>query len=124
MSVVNVKVEYIRKDGYANLKEWMEKEGNEYVGRKGIVFITTEDGKKERFPKKDSKFCNPFKVGRDGTLEEVVVKFENHIRKQIADGEIQVAELVGLKGKRLGCWCKPNLCHGDILLRLIDEYDK
>ncbi len=26
-----------------------------------------------------------------------------------------------LKGKRLGCFCKPGPCHGDILARLADE---
>ena len=33
-------------------------------------------------------------------------------------------ELKKLKGKNLGCWCKPNKCHGDRLLELIEEYDK
>jgi hypothetical protein len=118
MSVVNVKVGHIRPE-FDNLRDWMEDSNNIYIGRKGIVFVD-----KERFPKKDSKFCNPFKVGKDGTLEEVVVKFEKYMRKKIEDGEIKVSELLSLKGKRLGCWCKPNLCHGDILLKLIEEYDE
>jgi hypothetical protein len=25
-----------------------------------------------------------------------------------------------LKGKKLGCWCKPQACHGDILTKLIE----
>lgn len=28
-----------------------------------------------------------------------------------------------LKGKRLGCWCKPKLCHGDALVAIIDNED-
>ena len=27
----------------------------------------------------------------------------------------------GVKGKRLGCWCKPNKCHGDIIIKLLNE---
>jgi hypothetical protein len=27
---------------------------------------------------------------------------------------------VELKGKTLGCWCKPEACHGDILAELAD----
>jgi len=124
MSVVNVKVGHIRPE-YDNLKEWMEDPENVYVGRKGIVFITMEDGKKERFPKNDSVFCNPFKVGKDGTLEEVVVKFENYMREKLEKNEDNIVEeLKKLKGKNLGCWCKPNKCHGDRLLELIEEYDK
>jgi Domain of unknown function (DUF4326) len=26
-----------------------------------------------------------------------------------------------LKGKKLGCWCKPNACHGNVLIELADE---
>jgi hypothetical protein len=26
-----------------------------------------------------------------------------------------------LKGKKLGCWCKPNACHGDVLAELADD---
>ena len=28
-----------------------------------------------------------------------------------------------LKGKRLGCWCKPLACHGDILKEIADAPD-
>ena len=113
MSVVNVKVKYLRPK-YNNLKEWMEDSNNVYIGRAGIVFVENE-----RFPKTASKFCNPFKIGKDGTREEVVEKYEEHIRK-IATKE----EILELKNKNLGCWCKPESCHGDILLKLIEEYEK
>lgn len=26
-----------------------------------------------------------------------------------------------LKGKVLGCWCKPKACHGDVLVEIVDE---
>ena len=26
-----------------------------------------------------------------------------------------------LKGKRLGCYCKPAACHGDVLVELVKE---
>lgn len=32
-----------------------------------------------------------------------------------------MAALSELKGKTLGCWCKPNPCHGDVLLTLLKE---
>lgn len=32
-----------------------------------------------------------------------------------------IAQLPLLKGKTLGCWCKPQSCHGDVLLQLIEE---
>ena len=29
-----------------------------------------------------------------------------------------IKDLGELKGKILGCWCRPNKCHGDILVEL------
>ena len=29
--------------------------------------------------------------------------------------------LAELDGKTLGCWCAPNPCHGDVLVRLCEE---
>jgi hypothetical protein len=61
-----------------------------------------------------SKWSNPFRIGPDGTREEVLEKFENRLR---GDAELMAA-LPELKGKVLGCWCAPRDCHGDILARL------
>lgn len=30
-------------------------------------------------------------------------------------------DLLKLNGKTLGCWCKPDACHGDILIELINS---
>ena len=30
-------------------------------------------------------------------------------------------DLHELKGKALGCFCKPNKCHGDILVQLVNK---
>ncbi len=123
MSVVNCKVEYLRKEGYTNLKEWCADSQNEYVGRAGVVFVK-EGESKERFPKKQSVFCNPFKVGKDGTREEVIAKFTTYMRAKLDSDPTLVAQLLALEGKRLGCWCKPEGCHGDVLLELIQVYKK
>ena len=66
----NSKVNYIRPQ-FNNLKECLEDDNYVYIGRGGIVFI---DG--ERFPKKNSVWANPFKSGRDGTVEEVLKKIQ------------------------------------------------
>lgn len=38
MSVVNVKVTYIRPS-FMNLEEWCKDANNVYIGRKGVVFV-------------------------------------------------------------------------------------
>ena len=116
MEVVNVKVKYIRPK-YANLKEWMSDPDNVYIGRGGVVFV---DGL--RWPKQDSVWANPYKIGRDGDRQEVLAKYKQYINEKIKKDKEMIAQLHKLKGKLLGCWCKPEECHGDILISLIEEY--
>lgn len=115
--VVNVKVKYIRPK-YSTLREWINDSKNIYIGRRGVILL-----EKKRFPESNSIFCNPYKIGKDGTREDVLVKYENYIREKIAEDSSFSEELKNLKGKTLGCWCKPDKCHGDILLKLINEID-
>jgi hypothetical protein len=113
-TVVNVKVKYIRPM-HDNLREWMADEQNIYIGRSGIVFID-----KRRYPEKNSTWANPFKVskfGRTGCL----IKYEVYVQEMIKKHGIQWLE--PLIGKTLGCWCKPDSCHGDILLKYIPLKD-
>ena len=134
--VVNCKVKYIRLLGYNNLKEWCSDLNNIYIARKGIVFVDTgkidENGKKikERFPKCNSIWANPFKVkknnnGDGDNRKQAVGDYEEYIIKKI-ENENLFEELLSLEGKKLGCWCKePDKhvgCHGDVLLKLLKNY--
>lgn len=49
--------------------------------------------------------------------EEAVEKYEDWILRQ----PTMCADLHELKGKVLGCWCAPKLCHGDVLARLAKD---
>jgi len=66
---------------------------------------------------RSSKFGNPFTIGKDGTREEVIEKYEKYLRgnKELMDS------IIDLDGKVLGCWCKPKACHGDIIIKVIKE---
>ena len=118
-SVVNVKVKYIRPQ-YQNLEEWCKDKNNVYIGRRGVVFIGKKGEKKKRYPTKDSIFANPFKVGKDGTREEVIEKYNLHIKEKLEIGEISKEQMQSLQGKNLGCWCAPQACHGNVLKELLD----
>ncbi len=61
---------------------------------------------------------NPFEIGVDGSREEVVDKYYEWILTQ----PHLLAQLYILKDKRLGCFCKPKLCHGDVLVYLVEEF--
>ena len=122
MQVVNVKVKHIRPE-YQNLKEWMKDENNCYIGRRGIVFIKKKDGSKERWPKKASKYANPFKVDKKDPngRKKCIDQYREYATKKIEQGEWTKVELLELKNKNLGCWCKPEKCHGDVLKDLIEK---
>ncbi len=65
-----------------------------------------------------SKWGNPFKVGRDGSRQEVIHKYKEMI---IANTQLVKQIRIELKGKTLGCWCKPDPCHGDVLSEIADK---
>ncbi len=64
-----------------------------------------------------SKWGNPYKIGINGTREEVISKY----RVYILSRPNLINQLPELVDKILGCWCKPLACHGDILLELIRD---
>lgn len=94
--------------------------------------LKTDEGK-ERFPKEDSIWANKHKISEDSTREQVIELYEKEILEKNQKGEITKEQLqflkpfglaaeLFLKGKKLGCWCKPEACHGDVLIKLINEY--
>lgn len=68
-----------------------------YIGRGSPLF-------------KQSIWANPYKLdehGREGCIE----LYEKHLK-----GNVELlSKLPELTDKTLGCWCKPEACHGDVL---------
>lgn len=60
-----------------------------------------------------SKWGNPFQIGRDGDREEVIRKFTTYFLNSD-----MIHHVMELHGKDLVCWCAPEGCHADILLKL------
>lgn len=63
-----------------------------------------------------SKWGNPFAIGRDGSREEVIEKYRQHL---LSRSDL-LESLHELRGKALGCWCSPQACHGDVLAETAD----
>jgi hypothetical protein len=72
----------------------------------------------------DSIWGNPYSH-KDGTLaefrvknrQEAIQKFEEYL----LNNEKLMSRIHELRGKVLGCWCKPQSCHGDILKKYADS---
>lgn len=52
------------------------------------------------------------------TREEAVSSYRTYMLGKISNGQITHKELARLHGKRLGCWCAPLACHGEVLVEL------
>ena len=64
-----------------------------------------------------SKWGNPFRIGDHGDRGDVIEQYLKLIQTQ----PDLLDSLEELRGKRLGCFCKPKACHGDILIELLGE---
>lgn len=90
-----------------NIKKHKKGENDIYIGRG-----------------KNSKWGNPFTHKEGNTLakfkvttrEESLIAYESYLRESPL-----LDDLHELRGKTLVCFCKPLPCHGDILIKLINE---
>ena len=74
-----------------------------YIGRKGKGQL--------------GSFGNPF---NDGTREENIENFERWVTTAGGRAAYIRNHLHLLYGKRLGCFCKPKACHGDVLAKMAE----
>ena len=67
-----------------------------------------------------SIYGNPFSVkeyGREGCIE----KYKEYFYKRIKEDVKFKEEVLKLKDKVLGCFCKPLACHGDVIKEYLDN---
>ena len=64
-----------------------------------------------------SKWGCPFYIPEDGSRTVVIRRYKEYLLNFRPD---LIKALPELKGKRLGCFCKPLDCHGDILIELLE----
>lgn len=108
-TVINIRKANLNKLGFRDLEHWLEDGNHIYIGRNNCYVKGA----------KGSIWKNPFSVkkfGRDGCL----IQYEEYLRKN----KKLMDNLSSLKGKVLGCWCAPEGCHGDILVKLLKEQEK
>lgn len=68
-----------------------------------------------------SVWGNPFVIGGSGrrTREKVIEMYREYLWGRIQSGVITKEMLLELDGKRLACYCSPQACHGDVLVKAI-----
>lgn len=70
-----------------------------------------------------SYWGNPYSMFEAGeSRDEVIQKYEyDFINDRFPNKK--KSEVFKLTGKRLGCFCKPQACHGDVLADFLNSYD-
>lgn len=84
-----------------------------YIGR-GHCPLTGELG---RWGNRFSHRASGYAVIRVASAEEAIERYRRWLWEEIKADRVDLAELASLHGKRLGCWCAPKPCHGEVLER-------
>lgn len=77
----------------------------------------------------DGYFGNPYRVGykcaRCGRLHlsgsETMSCFRGYFYERLARDDAFRTRVLQLKGKKLGCFCKPDACHGDVIVEYLEK---
>jgi len=96
----------------------MSGEAKSKVDCPATTVVNVRKSKYDVYIGRPSKWGNPYRRGRDGTKSQVIEMYRAYARK------FTKAELAALKGKRLGCFCHPQPCHGDVLAELAELADR
>jgi len=67
---------------------------------------------------------NPYQIGAEGTRDEVIAKYAYDFERRFVKLPEQFdANIEKLRGKTLGCHCKPAACHGDVIAHYLNSMD-
>lgn len=69
----------------------------------------------------DGYFGNPYRIGPNHSREAVLGLYRDYLYHRAANDSAFNSRLLELQGKVLGCFCKPEPCHGDIIAEWVDS---
>ena len=104
---------------FENIEQWEKNSNSIYIGNTRMIKRNCYNNRAHYFL--PSIFANPYKVGPDGTYEEVTIKYQEYLRHRIETDISFKNALSLLFGKELGCWCQMDSCHSHVLLQIMYE---
>jgi hypothetical protein len=114
----------MNKEGWRSLPEIASRKQCESCGGQGKLRSTrgleVVNKRREAFDVyigRGSKWGNPYRIGEHGTRDDVIQLYRAHM----LTSPTLLADLHELANKRLGCFCAPLPCHGDVLKQLVRE---
>jgi hypothetical protein len=74
-----------------------------------------------RYIGRPSRWGNPFKLGRDGDRAQVMEKYAGWLEEKLTEEPFRKNLLKLSEATALVCWCKPEACHGDLLVNAMRD---
>lgn len=72
----------------------------------------------------DGYLGNPFHIGQGTSRQDAVQRFQKYFAERIEKDSEFKRRILALKGKRLGCFCKPKACHGDVIADWLNKMEQ
>lgn len=72
-------------------------------------------------PEADQQRIREEALRRMGPKADAIESFRWYLELRVQYDADYRKDLLGLRGKRLGCWCKPGPCHADVLSAWVDS---
>lgn len=91
-----------------------------------IKICRTKDNKIPKAPLPGC-FGNPVflkDVNDDVERAEVIRKYKIYFLEKVDSDPDFRAAVLALRGKTLGCFCKPKDCHGDVIIEWLESHEK
>lgn len=70
-------------------------------------------------------FGNPYRIANPGlparTLAGILDAYRKYFEARLANEPEFRARVLELRGKTLGCFCKPGPCHGDVIVEWLES---
>lgn len=110
-SMINI----VNLTNITDIESWLKDDKNIYVGRANNII-----GRANNIIRY-WKWGNPYKLHEFNNNRQLVVKLYT---KYILTNSCLASTVSELKGKVLGCWCAPKLCHAEVLHKLAGNIPK
>jgi len=68
-------------------------------------------------------FGNPVRLQPNESRGSTLSRFREYFFTRLDQDPEFKAHIMTLKGKTLGCFCKPNACHGDIIVEYLNSIE-
>lgn len=94
----------------------------------GIRVINRYKEPEDIYIGRGSPLGNPYPIGDNTTREQVIEKYKDYLMDQISKGNQSIINALNniktqsaYKEVKLGCFCKPKSCHGDVIKDYLEQ---